>query len=95
MKIDDKLFSNLENSSCLMFSDKEKTSLIGDLEKIMSDIRKLKNLDTDGVAECSHVFDNVNVFRDDEIQASFDRELILKNAPVRNEEFIVAPKTVE
>jgi aspartyl/glutamyl-tRNA(Asn/Gln) amidotransferase C subunit len=39
--------------------------------------------------------DDTNVFRDDEARPSFDRELILKNAPVRNDEFFIAPKTVE
>jgi len=95
MKIDDKMISYLEESSRLEFSDKEKSCLADELEKIMNGINKLSELNTEGVAECCHVFDNKNVFREDTIQPSFDRELILQNAPARNEEFFIAPKTVD
>jgi aspartyl/glutamyl-tRNA(Asn/Gln) amidotransferase C subunit len=47
------------------------------------------------VPERSHPFDDVNNFRPDETKASFERELILKNAPQKNEEMFVVPKTVE
>ena len=95
MRIDDKLISYLEDLSCLTLSNDEKNRLIGDMEKIMNDMSRLGELNTDGVNECTHPFDNVNIFRNDEVRPSFDRELILKNAPVRNDEAFVAPKTVE
>jgi aspartyl-tRNA(Asn)/glutamyl-tRNA(Gln) amidotransferase subunit C len=95
MQIDSKLISYLEDLSCLALSDGEKTSLTGDLQKILDYMARLSEIDTSGVPERSHPFDDVNAFRDDEVRASFERELILKNAPVRNDEFTVAPKTVE
>ena len=95
MQIDSKLISYLEDLSCLALSDGEKTSLTGDLQKILDYMARLSEIDTNGVSERSHPFDDVNAFRDDEVRASFERELILKNAPVRNDEFTVAPKTVE
>jgi aspartyl-tRNA(Asn)/glutamyl-tRNA(Gln) amidotransferase subunit C len=95
MQIDSKLISYLEDLSCLALSDGEKTSLTGDLQKILDYMARLGEIDTNGVNERSHPFDDVNAFRDDEVRASFERELILKNAPVRNDEFTVAPKTVE
>jgi len=95
MQIDDKLITYLEDLSCLTLSDSEKSRLAGDLQKILDYMARLGELDTAGVSERSHSFDNVNVFRDDAVSPSIDRELILKNAPVRNNEFIIAPKTVE
>jgi len=95
MQIDSKLISYLEDLSCLALSDNEKTSLTGDLQKILDYMARLSEIDTNGVSERSHPFDDVNAFRDDEVRASFERELILKNAPARNDEFTVAPKTVE
>jgi len=95
MQIDHKLISYLEDLSCLALLDSEKTSLTGDLQKILDYMARLGELDTKGVNERSHPFDDVNAFRDDEARPSFERELILKNAPVRNDEFILAPKTVE
>jgi len=95
MVIDGKLIGYLEDLSCLTLSGDEKACLAKDLEKILNGMARLGELDTNGVPERSHPFDNVNAFRSDEAQASFDRELILKNAPCRNEEMFIAPKTVE
>ena len=95
MQIDSKLISYLEDLSCLALSDGEKTSLTGDLQKILDYMARLSEIDTNGVNERSHPFDDVNAFRDDEVRASFERELILKNAPFKNDEFMLAPKTVE
>ena len=95
MKIDDELIAYLEDLSCLTLSDSEKNRLSGDLQKILDYMARLGELNTAGVSERSHPFDNVNAFRDDEVRPSYDRDLILKNAPVKNEEMIIAPKTVE
>ena len=95
MQIDDNLIDYLEKLSCLTFSDEEKSRLPGDLKKVLDYMERLGELDTEGVLERSHPFDNNNSFREDEVQPSFDRELILKNAPLRNDEMFIAPKTVE
>ena len=95
MQIDDKLLAYLEDLSCLTLSADEKTKLTHDLQEILDYMARLGELNTDGVVERSHPFDNVNVFRDDAVRPSFDRALILQNAPVRNDEMIIAPKTVE
>jgi len=95
MQIDSELITYLEDLSCLTLSDEEKNRLAGDLQKILDYMARLGELNTKDVEERSHPFDNVNAFRDDEVYPSFDRELILKNAPVKNEEMIIAPKTVE
>ena len=95
MQIDDKLITYLEDSSCLTLSADEKSQIAEDLQKIIDGISRIFELNTDGVPECIHPFDNANVFRNDEVYPSFNRELILKNAPVKNEEFFISPKTVE
>ena len=95
MKIDDKLISYLEDLSCLTLSEQEKARLAGDLEDILDGMARLGGLDTSGVPERSHPFDNVNAFRDDVVTASLERELILQNAPDRNDETFIAPKTVD
>jgi aspartyl/glutamyl-tRNA(Asn/Gln) amidotransferase C subunit len=95
MQIDDKLLAYLEDLSCLTLSVEEKTRLTHDLQEILDYMARLGELNTDGVVERSHPFDNVNDFRDDTVLSSFDRALILQNAPQRNDEMIIAPKTVE
>ena len=95
MQIDDKLISYLEDLSCLTLSDAEKSRLTGDLKEILDGMERLSELNTEGVPERSHPFDNVNAFRDDETGVSFERGLILSNAPEKNDESFIAPKTVE
>lgn len=95
MQIDAKLIAYLEDLSCLTLSEDEKLRLTGDLRDILSGMARLGGLDTEGVPERSHPFDNANSFRDDEAKISIDRELVLQNAPVRNDAMFIAPKTVE
>ena len=95
MRIDEELIAYLEDLSYLTLSADEKLRLAGDLEKILSNMARLGELDTSGVIERSHPFDNVNSFADDAVRGSFERELILANAPKRNDEAFVAPRTVE
>ena len=84
----------LQALACLTFSEEEKRRLSGDLEKILGFMARIGELDTTDVPERSHPFDNVNAFRDDVVVASFDRALILQNAPEHNDEMFAAPKTV-
>lgn len=95
MTIDDNLITYLEDLSCLTLSDGEKHRLKGDLQEILGHMARLEEQDTTDVPERSHPFDNVNAFREDEARPSFERELILKNAPNKNDETIIAPRTVD
>ena len=95
MRIDEKLIDYLEDLSRLTLSIDEKQRISGDLKEILGYMERLGELDTDGVPERSHPFDNVNAFRDDKAGISFDRELILKNAPHSDNRMFIAPKTIE
>jgi len=101
MQVDDKLISYLEDLSCLTLPDDEKIRLTEDLQKILNGFAKLGELDTEGVPERSHPWDfcasneNAKAFRSDEVRPSLPRGLVLKNAPQKNEEMFIAPKTVE
>ena len=95
MQIDEKLLTYLEDLSYLKLSDEEKMRLQGDLSDIIGGMAKLSDLNTESIPERSHPFDDANAFREDEIQASFERELILKNAPQKNSEMFITPKTIE
>ena len=95
MLIDESLIAYLEDLSCLTLADDEKARLAGDLNAILGGMAQLSKLDTEGVPERSHPFDQVNAFREDIAKPSLDRALILQNAPERNDSMFVAPRTVE
>ena len=95
MKVDEKLITYLEDLSCLALSVDEKIRMEAELQNTLDSMADFGSINTDGIAECSNPLDKVNVFREDEAHASAARELILKNAPNKNDEMIIAPKTVE
>jgi len=101
MQIDSNLISYLEDLSNLALSDNEKSRIAEDLQKILNSFSCLNTLNTEGIPECIQPFnvstsqENININRIDEVLPSLDPELVLKNAPVKNEEYFIAPKTVE
>ncbi|MCD7905982.1 MAG: Asp-tRNA(Asn)/Glu-tRNA(Gln) amidotransferase subunit GatC [Clostridiales bacterium] len=95
MIIDDKLIDYLEELSRLRLTEEEKEKEKTDLSKIISYVDKLGELDTENREAMSHPFDYTNNFRTDEAKPSFDRELILQNAPKKKDGCFQVPKTVE
>ena len=95
MQIDEKLIDYLEELSCLALSVEEKQRISDDLKEILEYMERLGGLDTEGVPERSHPFDNANAFREDLAGESFNRELILKNAPDRDNSMFIAPKVLD
>jgi len=82
------LITYLEDLSYITLTDTEKQRLSGDLQEILNSMTLLNELKTE--AEDSF-YDEVNVFRDDEVKPSVARELILKNAPESNYNLFLAP----
>jgi len=98
MQVDDKLIDYLEEISCFSLSVEEKIRLKGELQNTIDGISCIKNLKTDEAGEQEDnfsPFDKYNIFRDDDVCTSFNRDLILKNAPFKNEKMFIAPKTID
>jgi len=95
MEITKELVAKLEDLCQFELSDEERERISADLQNAVSEFAKLGELDTTGIAERSHAFDNVNALREDEVRSSFERELILQNAPARNEDSFSAPSVME
>ena len=72
---------------------------VSELTQKISDIVEFSNalldVDIEGVKPTAHILDIKNVFRKDEIKASFNRENILQNAPKSQGGCVSVPKTVE
>lgn len=63
-------------------SEEEQESLLQDLEKTLSYIEQLQEINTDDVLPCNQVLENMgNVMREDVIGEVLNRELFLENAP--------------
>jgi aspartyl-tRNA(Asn)/glutamyl-tRNA(Gln) amidotransferase subunit C len=79
----------------LDFIENEKEELAFEMEKIISHFDKLDEVDTSYVKATEHVIPLKNVFREDEVESSFNREEMLKNAPEKEGGCFKVPKILE
>lgn len=84
----------IANLAKLKFNDDELENFTHQLNEILSYMDKLNELNTDNVEPLSHPIENQNVFREDEVKSSIDREDALKNAPEKTDEFFIVPKVI-
>ncbi|MDB5249536.1 MAG: gatC [Segetibacter sp.] len=94
MEVNDELVDQLATLSRLTFEPAEKAEIKKDLQKMISFIEKLNELDTTGVEPLLFMTDEVNVLRDDEVKGSITREEGLLNAPLKDEQFFKVPKVI-
>lgn len=95
MIVDDALVDKLANLSKLEFDAAGKQEIRADLQKILSFMEKLNELPTDGVEPLIYINEEVNVFREDEVNYPISKEEALRNAPLKNEDYIKVPKFVK
>ena len=95
MKIDNNLITYLESLGRIELTQDEREKCGKNLADILSYMDMLNELDTAGVEPLSHSFPVTNVFREDIVAASADRELLLSNAPRQKDGCFKVPKTVE
>jgi aspartyl-tRNA(Asn)/glutamyl-tRNA(Gln) amidotransferase subunit C len=95
MEVNDALVEKLANLSRLKFEAVEKEEIKKDLQKMISFVEKLNELDTTGVEPLLHMTDEINVLREDEIKGSISKEEALKNAPLHDENFFKVPKVIK
>lgn len=79
----------------LELSGEEKEQAKKDMAEMLDYIDMLNNLDTDGVEPMSHIFPVNNVFREDVVENSDERDQIIANAPAAKDGSFQVPKTVE
>lgn len=95
MKITMDTIEHIADLARLNLTEEEKSKLIFDMEKIISYMDKLNELDTSKVKPTDHVIVMRNVFREDVVKPSYPREKILENAPSKEDGFFKVPKVVE
>lgn len=79
----------------LSLDDATKQRLLKEMGDILAYMTKLNELDTSQVEPMMHVLDIVNVFRDDLVAPSLDRETALSNAPKTDGEYFLVPRILD
>ena len=94
MKITEEQVQYVTKLARLDLAAEELAAMTGQLDRILSYVETLNELDTTGVEPTSHALAITNAFRNDEVKPSLDREKSLANGPRQNGEAFVVPKVI-
>jgi len=78
----------------LKFSKEELENFTHQLNQILEYMEKLNELDTKNIEPLSHPIEGNNIFREDKLKPSINREQALKNAPDSDDGFFKVPKVI-
>ena len=95
MKIDTKTVDEIAHLARLEFDAAAKTEIIDDMNRMLSFVNKLSEVDTNNIEPLIYMTDETNVLRDDEPVVSLTQEEALKNAPKRDSDYYKAPKVID
>lgn len=95
MKVTREIIDYVAELSRLELTEEEKEREVNDMGKILEYMEKLGELDTDEIEPMTHTLGTENVFRDDMVEPSWDRETLLNSAPFKKDGMYMVPKTVE
>ena len=94
MKIDKKIVEKLADLSKLEFDDKSREEIINDLNKMLTFVEKLNEVDTTNVEPLIYMTDEVNVLREDDVHHEITQKHALKNAPKKDSDYFKVPKVL-
>lgn len=89
--IDTRHMFRLEQKAALELTPTDRTELIDQLNAVLTDLEVLRTCPNGPVCEA----EPQSVLREDVVQPSTNRTLLLANAPAADGEFFLVPRTVE
>lgn len=95
MKVDDQLVERLATLTRLDFPENSKEEIKLDLEKILTFMEKLNELDTTNVEPLIYVNEEINIFRDDVVKYDITKEEAMSNVPIKDSDYIKVPKMIK
>ena len=95
MIIDKKTIHKVADLARIEIKEDEVESLSMEMNKILTFMEKLNELDTTNVKPLVYMNENANVWREDMAKQEITVEDGLKNAAVHNESFFFVPKIME
>lgn len=95
MIIDKQTVEKVASLARIKVEDHEVGVLVSEMNKILTFMEKLNELDTTNVEPLVYMNKEVNVWRDDVVKHEIMVEDGLKNAAVHNERYFMVPKIIE
>ena len=95
MSVDAKTVQRIAHLARIAVADDEVERLKGELNAILAFIEQLSEVDVEGVEPMTSVTPMVMKKREDTVTEGEIPDLIVKNAPAREDHFFIVPKVVE
>lgn len=95
MNLDAKTIHKIADLARIHIDEHEVESLIPEMNKILSFMEKLNELDTSGVKPLVYMNEATNVWREDVVNQEISTIDGLKNAAKHSDQFFMVPKIIE
>ncbi len=95
MNADKETLRNIAHLARLDFAEKDEQQMLDSLNKILTWVEKLNEIDTSQVEPLTHMSDEVNVLREDKVLPPLPRERGLANAPEKDADYFRVPKVLD
>jgi aspartyl-tRNA(Asn)/glutamyl-tRNA(Gln) amidotransferase subunit C len=95
MEINEEIVDHIAHLSRLEFEGEKKVAIREDLQRIITFIDKLREVDTENVEPLIFMTEEVNRLREDIPVDSLTQEEVLKNAPKRDSDYFRIPKVLD
>lgn len=93
--MDEKTLEYIAELSRLELPEEEKADMLEQMQKILDYMDLLNSVDTDATEPLIQFEDLRNVFREDEVKPSFDRDELMRNAKKKLDGAYQVSRTVE
>ncbi|MBA3663393.1 MAG: Asp-tRNA(Asn)/Glu-tRNA(Gln) amidotransferase subunit GatC [Bacteroidetes bacterium] len=94
-KIDIKTVDEIAHLARLEFKDEAKAAILNDMNRMLSFVDKLNEINTDNAEPLIYMTNEKNILREDEPEISVTQKEALKNAPKKDSDYFKVPKVIE
>ncbi len=95
MKVTEQDIKTVASLSRLKIRPEESARVIEQLDEILTYVDILKSIDTEKISPTTYALPMQNVFREDVVKPSLDRDLALSNAPLKEDGYFKVPRVLE
>jgi aspartyl-tRNA(Asn)/glutamyl-tRNA(Gln) amidotransferase subunit C len=95
MKINRDLLDKMAHLARLEVKEEDAEKMMADMSAMVTWVEKLNEVDTQGVEPLTTMSHEVNALRSDEVNPHLSHQEVLKNAPVKNEDYFRVPKVLD
>tara|TARA_B100001109_G_scaffold255879_1_gene262000 strand:- start:10579 stop:10869 length:291 start_codon:yes stop_codon:yes gene_type:complete len=94
MAVDQKTVERIAELARLEFNEKEKQEIQEDMNRMLSFVSKVEEVNTEGVKPLIYMLEEETPLREDVSESDYTQQDALKNAPDKDSDFIRVPKVL-